>query len=911
MRILTRFVSLILLLLGAATAQSAAAPSANVGANGAARQPADREVVRAQLAAYFKGIEKNSPTVLGGLAKSPEAMKAVQERIATMDDAELSRMQRLMASTPDWKAAPEAFATAFPPAVLDQARRVGADYASQVPKGEIMRDDVRTLVSVLKLLPDTKLKELGVDRKMVTSLDETFAGMTPLQTAMLQRRAIESGGFGETTASALHAIPPAMQRGAGALAEHGPLSEKDVEDLNKFRIELEGLLGRINALPADAKKKLQSFDSAALNGQLTQLRAATPQALFMMRYNMSQEMLQNLRQNVAFLERISNISKEETAALEKFRGELTHAFKQVRVEGQPEWEGATAMMAGLGTEHLLVLQQRMNSYGSWQSALPAVYQTLSASETRSRLQAVSGPEPDPDAVRTNDAFRRQALAYIDSLKADKDLDASFIAKARATIVNASAERLELIRMAIERLPASASASERLAIVAMHNIDFGCSLTFTAIPRLCTPGGCLFGVCIPEICTPAVTVTADFSSVCNPIEDAMEAVEHSIVNTANAAVETMRSGIQASITGVQSAVNTSIASVNTVISTSVNAITSTVNEIAAFAQKIPDLAWKAIKAALNLLLDINIKNGVTLRDLIASGPQTALTSMTSLVGLSGSWWTAISSFTLPLIPCPPTGFNTPFGVVGDGAASANYGRYRLMIDGILGLIPDTETSLVVKIPAQVTFMMFDFLGLCLEQAASDADAAEGTARHNLIIANFGTMQTFVGSQIAGLTATSGNQSASLLTLLSTQGASTQATLLGSSQATQSLINSQTASLQNLLTTDSNSIQSLLRIENDATQVDVKSFRDLDLRLTIERVLQAGTGDEVASFQLLEPWGNLRLVAGIVDETIRSMVIAQEGIGMAQKYYDAASVLINDAKYKLAYRELSKAYREATK
>jgi len=911
MSILFRLVSLTLLFLGAVTAQSAAAPSASVGANGAARQPADRELVRAQLAGYFRGIEKNSPTVLGGLAKSPEAMKAIQDRIATMDDAELGRMQGLMASTPDWKAAPEAFASAFPPAVLEQARRVGSNYASQVPKGEIMRDDVRTLVSVLNLLPDVKLKELGLDRKMVVSLDETFAGMTPLQTAMMQRRAIESGSVRETTASALHAIPPALQRGAGALAEHGPLSEKDLEDLNKFRTELAGLLSRINALPAEAKKKLQSFDSAALDGQLTQLRAATPQALFMMRHNMTQEMLQNLRQNVAFLERISNISKEEAASLEKFRGELTHAYRQVRVEGQPEWEGATAMMAGLSTEHLLVLQQRMNSYGSWQTAMPAVYQTLAAPETSARLRALSGPEPDPDAVRTNEAFRRQALAYIDSLKADKDLEASFIAKARTTIVEAPADRLELIRLAIERLPATASASERLAVVAMHDIDFGCSLSFTAVPRLCTPGGCVLGICIPEICTPAVTVTVDFSSICNPIEDAIESVEHTIVNTANAAVDTMRAGIQASITGVQTSVNTSIASVNTVISTSVNAITDTVNQIAAFAQKIPDLAWKAIKTALNLLLDINIKNGVTLRSLIASGTQQALTSMTTLVGLSGSWWTAISTFTLPAIPCPPSGFNTPFGVVGDGAAAANYGRYRLMIDGILGLIPDTETSLVIKIPAQVTFMMFDFLGLCLEQSAADADAAQGTARHDLIIANFGTMQTYVGSQIAGLTATSGNQSASVLQLLSTQSSSTQATLLGNSQATQSLINSQTAALQNLLTADSNSLQSLLRLENDATQVDVKSFRDLDLRLTIERVLQAGTGDEVASFQLLEPLGHLRLVASIVDETIRSMVIAQEGVGLAQKYYDAATVLMNEAKYKLAFREFTKAYREATK
>jgi hypothetical protein len=374
---------------------------------------------------------------------------------------------------------------------------------------------------------------------------------------------------------------------------------------------------------------------------------------------------------------------------------------------------------------------------------------------------------------------------------------------------------------------------------------------------------------------------------------------------------MRAGIQASLNSLQSTINASIASVNDLVNTSVAAITDTVDDIWSFIQTIPDLAWSAIKSALNLLLDIEIRNGVTVRDLVASGAEQALNSMTTLLGLADGWWNAVSTFTLPLIPCPPAGFHTPFGDVGDGAASANYARYRLMIDNIVGMIPDTETSLAVKIPAQLTFMMFDFLGTCLEQAADDADAAELTARHNLVMANFANMQTFVGAQISGLAANSASQTTSLLSLLTTQNNNSQATVVTQSQAIQALLNSQSTTTDNLVNTESNTIQTLLSTQSNSTRDALGAFRDLDTRVTIERALQAGVADEVASFQLLEPWGHLGLVKSIVEETIQSMTIAGEGIGLAQKYLDSGAQLLNAGKYKDAFREFVKAYKETTR
>jgi hypothetical protein len=894
-----RSVSLAILVLAAFAMDAAVAPSSGI------------ESVRAQLSSYFRDIERNSPTMLGGLAKSPEAMAAIQKRIATMSDEELRGFQQQIAAAPDWKVAPEAFASAFPPAVLEEARRAGADYAKQIPKGEVMRDDVRALARVLELLPDAKLKELGIDRKMIAALDATFSGMTPMQAAVFQKHTAETTDWRERSAMALHSLPPALQRGAAALAEHGPLTEADVKELEGFRRDLIALLTRISKLPQSAQKTL---NIEAMTSQIEQLRSAPPDVLFMVRHNIPADSFNTLRGNVAYLEKVSNFSAEEKAGLEDFRSDLARAFKQVRSEDGQEWQDAEAVVAKLAPEHLYLLQKRMAALGSWQVALPAMYQTLADPRTAANLRAVQGLNPDPAAVQSLETFRRQALAYVDAVQPTVAMNPTYLSGIRTTLQSVPLERLELIREANDRMPATATAADRLSLVAIQSTNFNCSLTMTAVPEVCFPRICdptgLLG-CTDAYCTPAVTVTANFDVICNPIEAAIDATRAGITSAANAAVETMRSAIQTSINGVQSSINASISSVNAVINSAVSVITSTVNDIWSFLQTIPDLAWTAIKSALNLLLDIRIKNGVTLRDLVASGTETALNSMKTLLGLGSGWWTSVQTFTLPQIPCPPAGFHTPFGNVGDGAAAANYARYKLMIDNIIGMIPDTEISLKIKIPAQITYMMFDFLGLCLEQASADADAAELTSRHELVLTNFTNLHNYVESQIADLTAASGAQTSSLLSSLTSQSTTTQTAIGTQSAIIQNLINSQNSSNRTLVTNRVDEIQALFQSESDASQQDVKKFRDLDLMLTIERVLQGGTGSEIASLQLPEPWGYLGVVKDVVAKTIQSMTVAQEGTGLAQSYYDSAVILMNGGKYKDAFREFIKAYVESTK
>lgn len=856
---------------------------------GAAAVPPSREIsnaeVKRQLADYFANVAKNSPTVLGGIAKSPDTMQAVQQRIASMTDSELAPFRKMMAQAPDWRLAPEAMSKTFPPELLDQARRVAADYATRVPKAEEMRDDVETLTKVLRLLPESKLKELGIDRSMVASLEATIAGLSPVEAAILQRRVSESGPWDARSAAALDAIPPALQRGAAALAQHGPLTDKDVADLGSFRKELTAFLSRIDKLPPESRKALKVDEFRA---QLRQLDAATPDVLFMVRQNVTPEMLTSLEKSVRFLERVSNLSDREKKDLETFRSDLGTAFRSAGDAGSPDVARLDETLAKMRPEELVVLRDALSTFGNWKVALPNLYQTLASPELPDRLKRVQGPAPDPAAVAELEAFRMRTLAELETAAATPGIDSALVDRTRERLQATPLPRLEVMRMGLGRLPQTASQKDRLAIIATNSYNFNCSVS------------------MPD---PVPNINLDF--ICNPIEDALQAIANDITNTVNSIVSSVRSTLESTINTVSSTLTSAINTVSNTVNSLVSEITSTVTSIASFARTIPSLAWEAIKTALNLLLDIEIRNGVTVRDLIGRGAEHALNSMKDLLGLAGTWWTAVSTFTLPLIPCPPSGFHTPFGNVGDGAAATNYARYNLLIDGIIGLIPDTETSLAVKIPAQVLYMMYNFLGVCLEQAAADADAAQATERHTIVLTNFANLQAFVGTQVAGLALTTGNQTAQLQSTIDTQATATRTILLAESSTLQSLLNSTNSTFQSLVNTKSTETKALIQRESDDTQADVSAFQTLNLRLAIERVLQSGQGKEIASFQLLEPLGYLRRVSDIVRETINAMAATNQGYGQAQKLYDDGVTLMNAGKEKDAFTQFSLAYRLATK
>lgn len=838
--------------------------------------------VRQELAQYFANISRNSPTVLGDLASSPATMAAIQQRIATMSDEEVAKFGALMAQTPDWKAAPEAFAKAFPPEMLEQIRRVGDDTAAQVPRGEEMRDDVKKLTTVLKVLPDAKLKELGIDRKQLESLDATFGGLSPAEAAMLHRELSTAGPWDSKSAAAMRQIPPELQRGAAALAEHGPLTDEDVKELTAFRKDLDGLLARIDKLPPETQKTLKVDE---LRARMSQLDTASPDVLFMVRANVTPQMVKSLGENVEFLEKIANLSPAELKDLETFRSDLTSAFEPLEKDGAKT--GAKEMLATLGPAELMLLKQGMSTFGNWQTALPAFYATLAQPDLPKKMAAVQGANIDPAVAADLEAFRAKTLAELDAAAGEPGADTAFIEKTREKLVKTPLARLELMRLSLDKLPATASTKDKMAVIGINSYNFDCY------------------VHMPD---PIPNISLDF--ICNPIEDALNTIANSITATVNTIVSSVQSALNTTISTLSNTLNAAINTVSSTVNSLISGITSTVTSISSFLQTIPTLAWEAIQSALNLLLDIEIRNGVTLRHLVASGAEVGMNSMKTLLDLSPGWWTAVSTFTLPQIPCPPAGFHTPWGDVGDGAAAANYGRYRIMIDNLIGLIPDTETSLEIKIPAQILYMAYDFLGVCLEQAASDADSALAEQRHNMVIRNFANLQTFIGQQTAGLALQQGNQTTQLTTLINDQSSALRGTVLSESAAIQALINDRATTTRSIVNRESNEIQTTVSAENDHTGSDLDAFQQYHLRLAIERVLQAGVGSEIALFELLEPLGYLRMTSDIVRETIANMATAAQTSGQAQKFYDAGVALMNAGSEKQAFKLFGQAYRAAT-
>jgi hypothetical protein len=97
------------------------------------------------------------------------------------------------------------------------------------------------------------------------------------------------------------------------------------------------------------------------------------------------------------------------------------------------------------------------------------------------------------------------------------------------------------------------------------------------------------------------------------------------------------------------------------------------------------------------------------------------NLQNLLGLGGDFWNSLPQ--LPQIPCPPQGTQIPFfGPVGEELTAAKYQRYLWVFDKVLEMIPDTEVSLSVKIPAQVLYGGVQYLGVCLDAAVAESEAA---------------------------------------------------------------------------------------------------------------------------------------------------------------------------------------------
>ena len=155
------------------------------------------------------------------------------------------------------------------------------------------------------MLPDSKLQELGIQRPMLDSLQTAVGQLSPVQSGVLEQKLSTNKAWQVNSAAAIDGMPPALQKGAAALAKHGPLTKDDVKELEKYRSDVIALLYRVNGWPEATKKTLNVED---LGANIVQFDKASPELVFMLRAQMPDGTLERLTDAVGVMDRIDSVT---------------------------------------------------------------------------------------------------------------------------------------------------------------------------------------------------------------------------------------------------------------------------------------------------------------------------------------------------------------------------------------------------------------------------------------------------------------------------------------------------------------------------------------------------------------------------------------------------------------------------
>lgn len=748
-------------------------------------QPPDpRAAIQEQLSTFF---DPQGPSIFGQLPKS--SLEKLRNGVASLDAGEVERLQQALNTVPEWDGSPQALGLDLPSEAFDSIHSVSAKLRELAPAGERTLSELKTLVEVLQLMSDERLAELGLDRALVDSLGTNFEGMDIVEAAVLQQHLTASPEFDRHRMAALNALPAGLKEGAAALAEHGPLTEEDIGELNEYSKRFSDLAERADRLSAEARERLRAdMIRRMANG----IKDEKPEMIFIVRERVTAEQLDRLEEIVDLHERIGSMSFEELTEIETFRDELLAVLDRAETVGPEQ----LSSVATLSHEELLALRDEVGGFPEWQTALTAAAEAVSSSAVQAQFQQSAF---DPGRTHELETFRQQSISYIVASMEQGDVNRDVASQAREMIAGAPLNQLAVYQSAVAALPVDASAAARLSTIpittqALSKLNINCVVN-------------LGSVTIPVIDKDVSLGSINFNFLCNPIESV------------------------------------------------VNSVIDVVNFLEATVNAIPDTLKNAITSLFNFLLDQVKIGGVSIRDL-ANGDLSGLSAaLQSALGLGSSWWTAISGFTLPQVPCPPAGFHTPFGEVGTGDAVTTFNQYKFFIDELLEMIPATEISLAVKVPAQVAFAAFKFLGTCLETAANAADEQLATNRYTEITANQGSLSVQSATETTALSVQMSNLHGSLSTLI------------------------------NNSTTDS---------------------QDLVKRLAIEAALMAGHSEPLGVFILPSPWGLLERVREVVRTTLDGMSAVGLGSPKAEKEFDAADAAMNAGDYKEAFKLFQRAY-----
>ncbi len=764
-----------------------------VSTGGAAEAPDSAvENFRAELIGFFENAEETSPVVFGGMGNDDFLTASVVDRIRGMDAGELQELRERFGEGGNWTMAPEILAATLPLGVVTTAGRVGREMVPAVEEGVRFRDDMAVLAALVTVMPGESARDLGVNPEDARLLQQGTASMDPLQAGYIaQELSPHLGGSALGQGVDLGSLPAATASGVRALAAHGPLGTDDLESLERFRNDMLRVAGASFAYRESAG---DTEGAAAARLLADRVAMATPEMLYVMREQLDAGEIEVASARVEMLERMAGLTGEEKEELEAFRAQALEVLGELQGEAA---EALGSRIAGLPVEQLLPVREQLEAHGGWNRMLPLAVRVADSGTLRTELELLAEPEAPVDLLTGLEVYRAELLGAAEALGTAPGADTLVIQQFMDGIRSAGPARLAVLREADYQVG---------GIRGVGDLDEVARAAALALSLNCVVG--LGSIDLPLGIGKVSLGSINFNWICDVIENA--------------------------VNGVESAV----ASLETTVTTLVSSISDTVADIWNGMLQLPDTVKNAMTELFNLLLDVEI-NGYSLRDL--SDPQTLQQAM----GLAADYWQSIPA--LPDIPCPPEGTNIPgFGTVGDGDAASRMTRYLWITDQLLGLMPDTEVSLAVKIPAQLLYGGVQYLGVCLDEAAAAAEGRE--------------TETYRQSVTTGLAQTGANQAALMSQLM-------------------------------------------------GVEAQVLTARDLNVRLQIERNLKAPFDDAVALFQLPASAGGYQETAlDIVTDAMLQMEAAGENVGRAREYLREWKSHFYRGDYKLAYRSLQRAYRQ---
>ena len=793
-------VSLLVALLCAATAL----PPSYAMASGSpqAASPSSDEQTRKELMTFFTNAARLAPTALGKVPQDAAALAELRQKIDALGPEELASVKTALSAVPDWQNAPEALSSAF------QMQVLGEEAARRATDLDAFRAEVSEFYAAARLLPDDALKSLKLDAATVAEMQARIHAMPDQSLALLQLEMDQQGDWRGLKANLLSSLSPEARSGLRAFANHGPLEQKSLEDLGTFRKDLEEFIANLNALPPHLAGR---FASRSVAGLASKLDRATPEALFMIRQRIDTPELRQAMTDARLLARAGKLSAQERADLDRFRADLAALYGGLVDFAPADASGGTLAqrVAALSPEETLLARDRVESIPSWNRTLPVIFGAVSTPEQRKRFALVE-QDTDPAARRSLEMFRDATLDRLAALPIGPGVDATALAEAVRSVEEATPRDLFLMHGAASLL---SGADEILELLEIPRAVSKLARLSSAVSFNCP--------CI------------DIVIACVPVQG--------LCNILAAPINLALAGLEAVVAGLQ---------------TAVNAVSGVIDDVLGFVVQIGQDILNLPNVLLNALqtLFTNIANAI----LGEFSPE----NIAEKLGLVEGFWSSIP--VLPQIPCPPDGFNLhPFGEVGDDLTASKYERYLFVFDTLIDLIPDTEISLALKIPAQLLYGGVQYLGICLRDAAM--------ARSESATAAFRTMV-----------------STKLDLALENQGSAQ--TGINAIQSQVGFVQTQVAELS----------------------VDLLAFQDMDLRLAIEASLASEGNKNIASFLLPEAFGGaLELVREIVSESIQAAIDAGFDVKNAEMVLSWGDARFAAGDYAGAYDRYASAYRDAAK